>query len=379
MSWREESAMSQRQEFVNQAMQDKANVSELCRWFGISRKTGYKWLKRAESGAPAWYEDRSRRPRQTPRRTPPEMEAAVLALRDRRPAWGGRKLRRRLEMEGQPRPPAASTITGILRRHGRIAPEESRKRGPMQRFEREFPNELWQMDFKGGVATDEGTCHPLTVVDDCSRFSICVAACADQREETVKPVLIRSFREFGLPDRMLMDNGACWGRGESRYTKLGAWLLRLDIGISHPRFYHPQTCGKNERFNRTLKAEALRGHDFSGRADCQLAFDDFRRVYNHERPHEALNLQTPASRYCPSLRSYPEGLPAISYPDSELIRKVGPAGYISYCGDRYQVGRAFTGDPVALRPTETDGVLEVFFCRHRVAKIDLRAKSLEQV
>lgn len=378
MPWREESAMSQREEFVRQAMVEGANVSEVCRDFGISRKSGYKWLRRFGSGDPAWFEDRSRRPHGAPRRTAVTVEAAVLAVRELHSAWGGRKIRRRLEMDGLAGPPAVSTITEVLRRHGRIHPEESRKRGPMQRFEREFPNELWQMDFKGGVPTGEGMCHPLTVVDDHSRFAICVAACGDQREETVQPLLIQSFRECGLPDRMLMDNGSCWGCGESRYTQLGAWLLRLEVGISHPRFYHPQTQGKNERFNRTLKAEAIRGHEFASRKDCQRAFDHFRRVYNHDRPHEALNLQTPASRYCPGRRGYPETLPPISYEAQDVVRKVGPAGYISYCHDHYQVGRAFTGEPVALRPTDTDGVLEVFFCRHRVAKIDLRTKSLEQ-
>jgi transposase InsO family protein len=359
-------------------MIEGANISELCRGFGISRKSGYKWLRRFGSGDQAWFEDRSRRPHRAPRGTSEEVAAAVLAVRELHPAWGGRKIRRRLEMNGHASPPAPSTITEVLRRHGRINPEESRKRGPLQRFERESPNELWQMDFKGGVPTLEGMCHPLTVVDDHSRFSICVRACGDQREETVQPHLIWSFREYGLPDRMLMDNGSCWGRAESRYTKLGAWLLRLDIGISHPRFYHPQTQGKNERFNQTLKAEAIRDHEFASRQDCQRAFDHFRHIYNHERPHEALNLDTPASRYCPGRRPYSETLPPISYEAQDIVRKVGPAGYLSYCHHRYQVGRAFTGEPVALRPTETDGVLEIIFCRHRVAKIDLRTKSLEQ-
>lgn len=378
MPWREESAMSQRKDFIRLAMEEGINISELCRTVGISRKSAYKWLKRFQSGDPSWFEDLSRRPHATPRRTEQNLERAVLDVHARYPRWGGRKIRRRLEMEGVSLVPAASTVTEILRRHGLINPEESRKRGPMQRFERDDPNDLWQMDFKGGIHTSEGTCHPLTVIDDHSRFAVCVAACPDEREETVEPQLIKCFREYGLPDRMLMDNGSCWGRAESRYTKLGAWLLRLDVSISHPRFYHPQTQGKNERFNRTLLDEAIKGQQFRGRDDCQRAFDRFLEVYNYERPHESIGLMPPATRYRKSRRPFPEKLAAICYGAHDLIRRVGPAGYISYGKDRYQVGRAFTGNPVALRPTNEDGVLEVFFSHHRVARIDLRTKKLEQ-
>jgi len=378
MPWREESVMSQRMEFVSLAFEEGANISELCRGFGISRRTGHKWLDRARSGDGEWWRDRSRRPRSSPGRTASEIEALVVDVRRRYPAWGGRKLRRRLQMEGLSDPPAPSTITEILRRHGFILEAESIKRGPMQRFERDDPNDLWQMDFKGRVKTGSGDCHPLTVVDDHSRFAICVAACGDEREETVKPALVDSFRRYGLPDRMLMDNGSCWGCGESRYTRLGAWLLRLDISISHPRFYHPQTQGKNERFNRTLKDEALRDRDFLGLADCQAAFDRFRQTYNYDRPHEALDLCTPSTRYRISRREYPERLAEVGYDQGAITRKVGPAGYISYHKERYQVGRAFTGESVALRPTDTDGVLDVFFSHHRVARIDLTTKSLKQ-
>lgn len=378
MPWREESAMSQREDFVRLAMEEGSNISEICRSAGISRKTGYKWLKRFNSGDPAWFADHSRRPHGSPRRTDGELEQLVLEVHARYPSWGGRKIRRRLEMDGVCPVPAASTVTEVLRRHGLINPEESRKRGPMRRFERDDPNELWQMDFKGGIATSHGTCHPLTIIDDHSRFAICVAACGDEREETVRPLLIKSFRDYGLPERMLMDNGSCWGCGESRYTKLGAWLLRLDVSISHPRCYHPQTQGKNERFNRTLLEEAIKGRKFRGRDECQQAFDHFLEVYNYERPHEAIGMMPPATRYRKSRRPFPEKLAPISYDSHYHVRRVGPAGYISYGKDRYQVGRAFTGNPVALRPTKEDGVLEVFFSRHRVARIDLRTKKLEQ-
>jgi transposase InsO family protein len=379
MPWRKETVVSQRMEFMELVMAEGSNLSELCRRFGISRKSAYKWRGRLGSGDPDWARDRSRRPHRSPGRTAAELEQTVLELRDAHPAWGGRKLRRLLRMRGVEDPPSVSTLTEVLRRHGRILPEESQKRGPMERFERDDPNDLWQMDFKGAVKCGAGPCHPLTVVDDHSRFAVCVAACGDEREETVKPRLIESFRAYGLPERMLMDNGSAWGAANSsRYTKLGAWLLRLDIGISHGRPYHPQTQGKNERFNRTLLDEAIRGRVCPGLDDWQKEFDRFREVYNFYRPHEALGQFPPATRYRPSRRPFPEKLPPVAYEQGEVTRQVGPAGYVGFAGDRYQVGRAFTGHRVALRGTDEDGVLEVYFCKKRVARIDLRAKSLEQ-
>jgi transposase InsO family protein len=353
-------------------------VDSACR-IGISRKTGYKWIRRAESGKEGWARDQSRRPHASPERVSPEIEQAVLEVRTEHPVWGGRKIRKRLEVQGQATLPAASTITAILRRNDRIEPGESEKHDPLQRFEREKPNELWQMDFKGPVKTGvQGPCHPLTIVDDHSRYAVCVGACADERAVTVQQKLTETFRIYGMPECILCDNGACWGRIESRYSVVGAWLLRLGIRLRHGRPYHPQTQGKNERFNRTLKAECLHGlfHDL---ADCQRAFDRFRAVYNQERPHEALGLATPASRYSVSCFSFPETLPPIEYLDTDIVRKVGQAGIISYQDTHYQVGRAFVGEPVALRATPQDGVLAVYYCQHQVGEIDLRAGTSRQV
>lgn len=378
MSWKEWSIMSQREEFARLARQEEANISLLCRRFGISRKTGYKWIRRAESGKEGWAHDQSRQPHASPRRVAPEVEQAVLSVRTEHPVWGGRKIGKRLEVQGQKVVPSPSTITAILRRNDRIEPGESQKHDPLQRFERERPNELWQMDFKGAVQTAQGDCHPLTVVDDHSRYAICVGACANEQAVTVRQKLTETFRIYGMPESILCDNGACWGRIESRYSVLGAWLLRLGIRLRHGRPYHPQTQGKNERFNRTLKAECLHGlfHDL---ADCQRAFDRFRAVYNQERPHEALGMNPPASRYQVSCFSFPETLPPIEYLDADIVRKVGPAGIISYQDTHYQIGRAFVGEPVGLRPTAQDGVLAVYYCQHQVGEIDLRSGTSRQV
>lgn len=371
MPWMEANTMSQREDFVGLAVMEDTNISELCRRFGISRKTGYKWLARYRAEDVDWSQDLSRRPHTLHGCVCEEVERAALAVRDAHPAWGGRKIRACLERDGWAAPPAASTITAILRRHDRIAPEETDKRGPMRRFERPQPNELWQMDFKGRFPTLSGSCHALTVVDDHSRFSVCVAACVDERQGTVRDILTSTFRRYGLPAGMLMDNGSCWKGTDAPYTKLTAWLLRLGVRLGHGRPRHPQTQGKNERFNRTLKAEALRGQLYRDLEDCQRAFDRFRREYNHERPHEALGMATPASRYRLSPFAFPEALPPIGYFASDIVRKVGPAGYVSYHKNRYHVGRAFSGDPVALRPTGRDGVMAVYFCNHQVATIDL--------
>jgi len=378
MPWKEITPMTERREFVSFAQQQQANVSEISRRYGISRKTAYKWMERAAAQEPNWEKDQTRRPRHSPWRIGEEVERAILAVREAHPAWGGRKIRTCLERDGMAAPPAASTITAALRRNGLIAPQEMRKRGPMQRLERNEPNELWQMDFKGPFKTASGQCNPLTVVDDHSRFAVCVFACADQREISVRNALTETFRHYGLPMRILMDNGTCWKNTDSPYTKLTAWLLRLGIALSHGRPYHPQTQGKNERFNRTLKAEAISGRLYGGLDECQRAFDQFRACYNMERPHEALDMAVPASRYRISPFAYPNVLPAIEYLDTDIVRKVNTPGLISHHKTQYYIGRAFVGQPVALRATERDGKFAVYYCGHIVATIDMNTKTCVQ-
>lgn len=372
MPWTVCDAMSQRREFVALARAEGANVSELCRRFGISRKTGYKWLKRHAVLGVDGLADRSRRPQHSPTHTPAAVEAQVLELREAHRAWGGRKLRRRLLDLGQEQVPAASTITAILRRRGRLDEAEATKHKAFTRFEHPAPNDLWQMDFKGHFATEEGRCHPLTVLDDHSRYALELAACANERTATVTERLSGLFRRNGLPWRMLMDNGAPWGdSAENRYTPLTVWLLRLGIGVSHGRPYHPQTQGKDERFHRTLVAEVLRHEHWRDLEHCQQRFNAWREVYNHERPHEALALAVPASRYRASPRTFLEVLPPIEYAPGLAVRKVQDKGWMSYRGHDYKLPKAFKGYPVALRPTARDGELQVLFCQHVIAAIDL--------
>jgi transposase InsO family protein len=378
MPWRELSVMEQRKEFVQLALLCGANVSRLCEGFGISRDTGYRLLSRYAAQGWAGLLARSRRPHGSPLRTVTATETEILRIRsENNNAWGARKIARVMERKGFEDVPALSTITEVLRRHGRLEERKSQHRGPFIRFERAAPNELWQMDFKGHFALARGRCHPLTALDDHSRYSLGLQACDNEQEKTVRERLTAIFRRYGLPLAMLMDNGSPWGdTAGGRYTLLTVWLMRLAIMVIHGRPFHPQTQGKDERFHRSLKEEVLDRKSFADLEECQSAFDRWRHIYNFERPHEALGLDTPSSRYRPSARSFPEKLSEIVYWPGDIVRKVDNCGFISFKSRPWRVGKPFRGQPVALRQTETDGRLDVFFCEQQIGAIDLRqAKS----
>ena len=370
MPWEVCSAVSKREEFVRFASAGEESLSELCRRYGVSRPTGYKWLKRAGEG----FEERSRRPHSSPARTNPETEALVCRLRRRHPAWGGRKLHHYLRREGISPLPAASTVNGILRRNGLLS-EERRRQRDWRRFEAEASNHLWQMDFKGPLPTDSGPCFALTVLDDHSRFNICLAICPDQTRHTVQAQLEQAFRCYGLPDCILSDNGPPWGShqgGVGRFTHLAAWLMRHRVVVSHGRPAHPQTQGKDERFHGTLARELLASRpSWHSPAELRLAAADWRETYNWRRPHEAIANEPPGSRYHPGPRPYTEVPPEPDYPSADLLRRVVQGGLISFRSRHYRVGRAFTGDLVALRAV-SDGVWDVYYYMQRVRTLDLR-------
>lgn len=370
--------MSLRLTFVQQASAPEANLSALCAQFGISRPTGYKWLARYQAGGVGALAEQSRRPHSHPRQTEAALEAQALALRTQHPAWGGRKLRARLQQVFPDTPaPAASTLTAILRRHGLLAPTPTpRPPAAHQRFEHPAPNDLWQMDFKGALplSATPARCHPLTVLDDHSRFALGLVACANEQTATVQAALTALFRVYGLPLRVLCDNGSPWGTGgaPTRWTPLRVWLVRLGVGMSHGRPYHPQTQGKDERFHRSLTAEVLAPQPLRDVPHAQRVFDAWRQVYNHERPHEALQLAVPASRYHPSPRPFPETLPPLEYAATDAVRRVQQEGWISWQGRAYRIGRAFVGQPVGVRATDEAGCYAVYFAAHCVASLDTR-------
>ncbi len=267
--------------------------------------------------------------------------------------------------------PAPSTITAILRRHGEPVGAHGGGRADWTRFEQPRPNALWQMDHKGHVAMADGRrLHPLTVLDDHSRYALVLKACTDQRTGSVREALVEAFRRYGLPEAIITDNGAPWATARPALHPLGVFLIDQGIRIAHARPYHPQTMGKDERFHRTLKLEAMGGPPFADAPAAQKVFERWRAIYNHERPHEALDLRPPASRYQPSPRSYRETPEPIDYAPQDQVRTVQDGGRISFKGLTRRVPHAFKGRPVALRPSQADGCYDVFYRHQKIATLD---------
>jgi transposase InsO family protein len=296
--------MELKREFAELFWLEGTNRSALCQRYGVSRTLGYRVASRYAAAGSAGLAEHSRRPQGSPTATPTSIEKAVLDLRAAHPAWGGRKLARALADRGLAAP-APSTITAILRRNGVELGAHGGGETAFIRFEHPRPNDLWQMDFKGHVAMVCGRLHPLTVLDDHSRFAVVLAACANERTETVKACLLDAFRRYGRPRRITTDNGPPWGNGaDDAFTPLGVWLIEHDIAISHSAPYHPQTQGKAERFHRSMKAEILAGPPFEDLAAAAGKLAWWREVYNTQRPHEALAMTTPG----PALSAKPQSL-----------------------------------------------------------------------
>ena len=372
MPFLEKSKLSLKKEFITRNASGDLSMSELCRRYEISRPTGYKWVHRFCDEGVGGLDEKSRKPHESPARTRPEIESAVLEVRDEHPKWGARKIKKYLENRGHCGLPSPSTITAILGRHGRLD-TEGVVGGPWNRFEHEHPMDLLQMDFKGHFPIRDGRCHPLSLIDDHSRYLLGLEACRNERCETVQERLTEIFRRYGLPDSINTDNGPPWGSlgAHGQITALGLWMIRLGIKLSRSREYHPQTNGKVERFHSTLKAEVLQARSFNNIDECQATFDEWRDVYNFERPHQALDLKTPSERFQMSDRRFPEELPEIEYGPDDEIRKVHDGGIICFRGTRYRVGRELKGLPVAVRRTVDDGEFDVFCIRQRVLHINL--------
>ena len=373
MPFLERSIMSQREEFCRLALMPGSNVRELCRRFGIAPATAYKWLGRYRAEGVAGLVDRSRRPVRSPGRSSPAVEGRVLEVRAEHSTWGGRKIRRVLKDKGMERPPSTSTITAILDRHQRLDGPGAGAPRAFQRFEHAAPNDLWQMDFKGHFPLSQGRCHPLTVLDDHSRYALEIGACGNEQTDTVMARLERVFAKHGLPRRILCDNGPPWGTAGSsqRHTLLTVWFLDLGVAVSHGRPYHPQTQGKDERFHRTLAAEVIDGHAFADLKQAQRAFDEWRPIYNAKRPHEAIGLDTPTTRYRVSTRSMPRHIAPPDYEPTAHVRKVHQGGWLSFKGRTINCSKAFAGRNLALRATATDGLFDLCYRKHVLGQLDL--------
>lgn len=370
MPWEEKTVKQSRSDFVQDVLSEEKTISELCREYGISRKTGYKWLHRFENGE--GLSDQSKVPFHTPNKTSGKVERLILDVRDAHPAWGARKLKHFLERRGNNNLPAASTICDILKRNGYVSLEESRKHRPYQRFERAKPNELWQTDFKGDFGMLNGErCHALTVLDDHSRYSLCVDAKGNERAKGVLASFSRLFMEYGLPKSILCDNGNPWGTSQSvGYTKFEVWLMDLNILPIHGRPMHPQTQGKEERFHRTMEAELLRYKSFADLTEAQKSFDAFRNCYNTERPHEALGYDVPSQHYQASVRRMPNEIDKWEYTNGYDVRKIKSSGYITYRGQGYFLSEAFGGREIEVKERD-GGRFDLLYRNFRVGQIDV--------
>ena len=363
MPWERRTVEDQRRAFAQAAMQC-TNFSALCREFGIDRHTGYKWKERYASNQPLT--DRSRRPHTSPTRTPEDLELLVLAVRADNPGWGAKTIHTVLAREGHKNLPCAKTINNILNRYGCISPEESLKRQPFTRFEKDRCNVMWQTDFKGEFRmADSNYCYPLTILDDHSRFSLKIAPRLSTANVVI-PVFLEVFQEYGMPDSILSDNGGQFAGFKKGYTQFERWLMDLDILPIHGRIKHPQTQGKIERFHRTMKQELLNHTEIANLEDAQKKFTNWREKYNNIRPHEALGMKTPGEVYEPSQRRYPETIKQFDYGGEYHVIKVNSWGYVRFHKWQVYLSETMIDQYIEFRPSP-DG--ESFIACYRNFKI----------
>ena len=370
MAWKVRDILSQRIELVVRAINGGESIVKLSQEYGISRATAHTWLKRyRQEKSFAALQDRSRAPHQVRNRTSGQVERRVLELRAAQ-RWGGRKIQEVLRREGIRI--GARTVDRILDRQGCID-DDDRQRPATQRYEREEPNQLWQMDFKGQYRSANGDCYPLSILDDHSRFAVGLYAWAGTSWEPVRDCLIQTFCRYGLPEQMLMDHGTPWWGAHSEHglSQLSVMLLKQDIHLSYSGVGHPQTQGKVERFHRTL-SESLKHQGIpSQMPQWQPRLDEFRQIYNHVRPHEALELKVPRERYRPSSRAFCVEPKPWSYPTDWTVAKINSQGSIGYGGKRFFVSRALGNEVVAIQRVEN--TLLVRFRQMYVREIDLES------
>lgn len=368
MPWKMMDIKEQRVRFVVAATRQEKSMAALCQEFGISRPVGYEWLGRYREGGIEAVAERSRRPHHSPRRTSAQVEQRVLELRAQYPDWGARKLQFLLRQEGMEL--AAATIHRILLRHGLIAEEDRRTLG-LQRFERSAPNELWQMDFKGSRRWHQPV-GPLSVLDDHSRYVIVLQAIGSTRGDLVREQLESAFQTCGMPEEMLMDHGIPWWsmHAPNGSTHLSLWLMRQGIRLHWSGIRHPQTQGKVERFHGSLQRALERRRVLVN--DIQPWLDQFRWEHNHLRPHEALQMQTPASRWRPSARTYKPIPPKWEYPVGAHVLKVDCKGRLNLRGRHWTISKALTGEWVQVVPVEER--LQVYYCTTLIREIDPKAQ-----
>ena len=365
MAWKETHVMDERMKFVSNWLSGEMSFSELCRFYGVSRKTGYKFVERYQVEGPAGLEDRSRAPHHHPNAVDEEREAAIVAMRVKHPTWGAKKLKRKLERERRDELwPACSTIAEIIERHGLVRRRKLLRRGaahlsPLATAD--VANRVWAMDFKGWFRTGDGErCDPFSLSDLASRYVLRLQAVAKPDGQHVWPILDAAFREFGLPEVIRSDNGPPFASlAAGGLSWMAVQLIKAGVTPERIKPGKPQQNGRHERMHRTLKQETAQPPAANRRAQ-QRRFDDFRRSFNEDRPHEALGQDTPAMHYRPVPRTYSGRLREPDYPAGYQVRRVRTNGDIKWLGGRIFLSEALIGEPVGIAEIE-DGLHSVYY------------------
>src|ERR1700691_5775272 len=374
MPWKASSVVDERVRFVFKHQRGLRTMTELCAIYEITRETGYYWLRRYQQGGLDALPDRNRAPRQHPNQTREEIAEAVLELRRAHMSWGPRKLKRVLEREEPQRPwPAASTIGTLVAREGLVFARRKRRRvaAYTQPFaSADAPNRVWCADFKGWVRTADGErIDPLTITDACSRYLLRCRCVEKMDYERVRAIFEAAFRECGLPGALRTDNGAPFAsRAVAGLSRLAVWWMKLGIVPERIAAGHPEQNGRDERMHRTLKQETAAPAAANPRAQ-QRAFDRFRREYNEERPHEALQMQTPSSVYAPSARSYPARVPEPEYGDDMQVRRVKTGGQFSWKHQGVFVSETLDGEAIGLLPVD-DRMYTIYLAAFPIGRFD---------
>ncbi len=372
MPWKDKTVEELRKEFV-EAAQDCSNFSSLCREFGITRKTGYKWLSRYE--ADEELSDRSRRPNVTANKTAAETELKIVEVRSSHPGWGAKKIKVSLENKGVEMP-CIKTVNNILNRYGCISKEESLKHKAFTRFEKERCNEMWQTDFKGEFKMQDGKyCFPLDIFDDHSRFVIRIKP-SESTSNLVLPTFREAFYEYGMPDSVLSDNGAQFAGFRQGYTQFEKWLMNHDVLPIHGRIKHPQTQGKIERFHRAMNQELLKHYTPKDISDAERVFNDWRNCYNNERPHEALGMKCPSDIYVPSNRVYRDDVKKYEYSGKYHVIKVNSWGYVRF--DRWQIylSETMIDEYIEFRPNPNGDTFIACYRNFGIGEFDVHTGKL---
>jgi transposase InsO family protein len=373
--------MDQKTQFIADYLRETFSVTELCDMYKVSRKTAYKWIDRYLRQGPAGLEDRSRKPRNSPNRIAEHIEAALLQARARHPSWGAKKLLPHLAKRfPNEQLPVESTVFEILGRHGMLARKRQRRRighpgAPGNSML--APNDVWCADFKGQFKTGDGRyCYPLTVTDGFSRYLLGCQALHSTAVDGAKPVFTRLFKEFGLPKRIRTDNGVPFATNSlARLSSLSAWWVRLGVMPELIEPGKPQQNGRHERMHRTLKAETTRPPAGSLQAQ-QRKFNRFQHEYNTERPHEALDMQTPQALYNPSPREMPNRLAPLEYPDRFEVRYVSGNGGVRWNGRWLCVSIVCVGEYVGFEEID-DGLWIVYYGPVKLGRFNERNMRIE--